>query len=461
MDDEYAALMKNKTWQLVSLRPNQNLIDCKWVYKIKHKSDGSVDRYKACLVAKRFKQRLGIYYDDTFSPVVKSTTIRLILSLELSQCWDLRQLDVKNVFLHDILEEEVYIKQPPGFVSSQFSSYHYKLDKTLYGLKQSPRAWYSRLSDKLQSLGFSPSKTDISLFHYKKGSITMFLLIYVDDIIIASSSSDATVTLLHALQSDFALKDLGHLHYFLGIEVTWSADSLFLSQQKYTTDLLQRAGMMRCKPAPTPLSSSAKIATHDGVRLSPEDATKYRSIVSALQYLTLTRPDISFSVNKVCQYLQAPTSVHWTAVKQILRFLKHTISFAFVIRRSSSTMVSVFSDADWAGCTDDRKSTGGFAVFLGPNLISWCAKKQKTVSRSSTEAEYKAMTDATMELMWVQAVLSELCIPYPRSARLWCDNMRAKYLAANPVFYGRMKYIKIDYHFGDYLMFDLFPRAIG
>jgi hypothetical protein len=443
--------MKNKTWQLVPPRSSQNLIDCKWVYKIKHKPDGYVDRYKARLDAKGFKQRLGIDYDDTVSPVVKPTTIRLILSLALSQCWDLRQLDVKNVFLYDILEEEVYMKQPPGFVSSQFSSYYCKLDKALYGLKQASRVWYSRLSDKLQSLGFSPSKTDISLFHYKKGLITMFLLVYVDDIIIASSSSDATA----------ALKDLGHLHYFLGIEVTRSADSLFLSQQKYTTDLLQRAGMMRCKPAPTPLSSSTKIATHDGVHLSREDGTKYRSIVGALQYLTLTRSDISFSVNKVCQYLQAPTSVHWTAVKRILRFLKHTISFAFVIRRSSSTMASVFFYADWAGCMDDRKSTGGFAVFLGPNLISWCAKKQKTVSRSSTEAEYKAMADATTELMWVQAVLSELCIPCPRSARLWCDNMRAKYLTANPVFHGRMKYIKIDYHFGDYLMFDLFPQAIS
>jgi hypothetical protein len=184
MDDEYAALMKNKTWQLVPPRSNQNLIDCKWVYKIKHKPDGYVDRYKARLVAKGFKQRLGIDYDDTFSPVVKPTTIRLILSLALSQCWDLRQLDVKNVFLHDILEEEVYMKQPSGFVSSQFSSYHCKLDKALYGLKQASRAWYSRLSDKLQTLGFSPSKTDISLFHYKKGLITMFLLVYVDDIII-------------------------------------------------------------------------------------------------------------------------------------------------------------------------------------------------------------------------------------------------------------------------------------
>jgi hypothetical protein len=161
-------------------------------------------------------------------------------------------------------------------------SYHCKLDKTLYGLKHAPRAWYSRLSDKLQTLGFSPSKTDISLFHYRKGTIIVFLLVYVDDIIIASSSSDATAAILRALQTDFALQDLGPLHYFLSIEVSRSVDCLSLSQQKYTIDLLQRAGMMSCKPAPTPLSSSTKISAHDGTPLSPEDATKYRSIVGAL-----------------------------------------------------------------------------------------------------------------------------------------------------------------------------------
>jgi hypothetical protein len=217
---------------------NRNLIDCKWVYKVKHKTDGSIDRYKARLDAKGFKQRLGIDYDETFNLVVKPATIRMVLSLVVSRGWVLRQLDVQNVFLHGILEEDVYMKQSTSFIDSNFPSYHCKLDKALYGLKQTPRTWYSRLSDKLQSFGFHPSKADISLFYYNKGSVTILLLVYVDDIIVAGSSASVVSDLLSALQNDFALKDLDYLYYFLGIEVTPTSDGLQLSQKKYTNDLL-------------------------------------------------------------------------------------------------------------------------------------------------------------------------------------------------------------------------------
>jgi hypothetical protein len=239
----------------------------------------------------------------------------MIQSLVVCRGWVLHQLDVQNAFLPGILEEEVYMKQPPGFIDSNYPSYHCKLDKALYCLKQAPCAWYSRLSEKLQYLGFSPSKADISPFHYSKGSVTMYLLVYVDDIIIVSSSSSAISGLLHALQHDFALKDLGSLHYFLGIEVQKTDDGLRQSQKKYTVDLLQRAGMLSYKPVSTPLAASTKISAHDGDLLSSEDATKYHNIVGALQYLTLTRPDIAYLVNRVCQYLYAPRSVHWAAVK--------------------------------------------------------------------------------------------------------------------------------------------------
>jgi histone deacetylase 1/2 len=195
------------------------------------------------------------------------------------------------------------------------------------------------------------------------------------------------------------------------------------------------------------MSTSEKLSRYEGSILGPKDATNYRSVVGALQYLTLTRPDISFAVNKVCQFLHAPTTVHWAAVKRILRYLKQTTNVGLKIGRSSSLLVSAFSDADWAGCLDDRRSTGGFAVFLGSNLVSWSARKQATVSRSSTEAEYKALANATAEVMWIQTLLMELGIPAPRAAKLWCDNIGAKYLSANPVFHARTKHIEVDYHF--------------
>jgi hypothetical protein len=282
MIDEYDALMRNKTWTLIPPVSRCNVIDCKWVFKLKYEANGSADRHKVRLIAKGFKQHLGIDYDDIFSPVVKPTTIQLILSLVVCHRWVLHQLDVQNAFLHGILDEEVYMTHPPGFVNHDFLAYHCKLDKALYGLKQAPHVWYSHLSDKLQSIGFSPSQEDISLFYYRKGSVVIFLLVYFDDIIVASSSSASVMTLLHDLQSDFALKDLGSLHYFLGIEVQHTPERLCLSQSKYTIDLLHRAGMQSCKAVTTPLSSTSKLSAHVGEILAPKDVTKYQSLVGAL-----------------------------------------------------------------------------------------------------------------------------------------------------------------------------------
>jgi histone deacetylase 1/2 len=276
--------------------------------------------------------------------------------------------------------------------------------------------------------------------------IIVYVLVYVDDIIVASSSVDAIKALLKDLEKEFALKDLGDLHYFLGIEVKKISDGLLLTQQRYATDIIRRANMGKSKPVDTPISTIDKLSLSDGVRLGPVDSTRYRSMVRALQYLTLTRPDISFAVNKVCQFLHAPTTTHWSAVKRIMRYIQGTLSMGLKVRRSASTIVSAFSDADWAGCVDDRRSTGGFAVFFGSNLVSWSARKQPTISRSSTEAGYKALANSTAETMWIQQLLTELQVPHSPVARLWC-NIGATYFSANPVFHGRTKHIEIDFHF--------------
>ncbi|XP_020251846.1 uncharacterized protein LOC109829137 [Asparagus officinalis] len=293
----------------------------------------------------------------------------------------------------------------------------------------------------------NPATLYTSLFLFHHGGVTIYMLVYVDDIVVAGSSQSAVDQLLRALSSSFPIKDLGQLHYFLGIEVVYNSGGITLMQHKYASDLLHRAHMENCKSVSTPMSVTDKLARDCGTVLDDDDAFKYRSMVGGLQYLTLTRPDISFAVNKVCQYLSKPTDVHWEAVKRILRYVKGTAATGLYLRRSNSTLLSVFTDADWAGCMDDRRSTGGFAVFLGPNLISWSSRKQPTVSRSSTEAEYKALANGTAEATWVQSLLKELDVCQPRPPVLWCDNLGATYLTANPVFHARTKHIEVDFHF--------------
>ena len=409
MLDELAALHHTKTWVLVPRPPGVNIVGSKWIFKTKHLPDGSVDKYKARLVARGFTQQLGIDYGDTFSPVVKPATVRLVLSLAVSRGWSLRQIDVSNAFLHGYLSEEVYMQQPPGFEDARYPSHVCKLQRALYGLKQSPRAWYARLSARLLELGFVSSKADTSLFFFAQHDVQIYMLVYVDDIVIAGSSQGAVDGLVRSLAASFPIKDLGPLAYFLGLEASFNSGGLTLTQRKYALDLLHRVSMETCKPTSTPLSTSDQLARASGRTLSTADAFRYRSVVGGLQYLTLTRPDISFAVNKICQFLSQPTDTHWEAVKRILRYVKGTIHTGLKFRKAVSTSISIFTDADWAGCPDDRRSTGGFAIFVGPNLISWSLKKQTTVSRSSTEAKYKALANGAAEAIWVESLLKELC----------------------------------------------------
>jgi histone deacetylase 1/2 len=250
--------------------------------------------------------------------------------------------------------------------------------------------------------------------------------------------------LIQLLSSKFKLRDLGVVHYFLGIEVQSTSMGLMLRQHKYIPDILTRVGMTSCKPVDTPVSLSKVILLPNH---SFSDPTRFRQIVGALQYLTFTHPDICFAVNRVCQFMHAPTDSHWAVVKRILCYLKGTTSYGFHITRGSSFALHGFTDADWAGSIDDRKSTGGYLVFFGQTLISWKSGKQRTVARSSTEAEYKALIDGTAEVIGLQYLLTDLQVPSVSAPTIWCDNLGATYLSANPIFHARTKHVEVDYHF--------------
>ena len=346
MLEEYQALQKQGTWSLVPLPPTKTSIGCKWIFKLKRNSDGSIARYKARLVAKGYLQEEGIDYHDTFSPVAKQPTIRVLLSLALHHHWPIKQLDISNAFLHGTLEEEVYLSQPPGFINSEAPTHVCKLHKALYGLKQAPRAWFSTFSSYLTSVGFKSSHCDNSLFiRHSPTSITI-VLIYVDDILVTGSDSSFIFSLITHMHSAFSMKELGNINYFLGISVQQTDEGYFLSQQKYALDILGKAGMLDCKPYSSPISVKPSVLNSDLLAFS--NPSLYRSLVGALQYLTITRPDLSLAVNYTCQHMQSPTNGHFAALKRILRYLKGTISHGLTFS-SGPLHLQAYSDSDWAG----------------------------------------------------------------------------------------------------------------
>ena len=376
MQDEFNALLQNQTWTLVPRPSGANVVSGKWVFRHKFHSDGSLSRYKARWVCRGYSQQHGIDFDETFSPVVKPSTIRTVLSIAISSSWPIHQLDVKNAFLNGSLQETVYCQQPLGFIDSSKPNHVCLLQKSLYGLKQAPRAWFQRFSTFIQTIGFTPSLSDSSLFVYHQNSNVAYLLLYVDDIVLTASSQSFLAHIISSLSVEFSMTDLGSLHHFLGIAVTRDSHGLFLSQRQYILDLLSRAGMLECQPSRTPVDTTTKLSS-TGESFS--DSTLYRSITGALQYLTITRPEISYAVQQACLFMHDPRVPHFNHVKRVLRYLKGTLDYGLHINVSSPSSLTAYSDADWAGCPDTRRSTSGYCVFLGNNLISWSSKRQVTV----------------------------------------------------------------------------------
>ena len=361
MSDEFRALKDNKTWVLVPRPPNTNIIRCMWLFRHKYNANGTLQRYKARLVVNGKSQQVGVDCDETFSPVVKPTTIRTVLSLAVSRGWPLHQLDVKNAFLHGDLHETVYMFQPPGFTDHHYPNHVCLLKKSLYGLKQAPRAWYDRFATYITKCGFRSTISDTSLFVYKNGSKMAYLLLYVDDIILTASDTTLLHKIIRSLSTEFAMSDLGKLHHFLGINVTNQNNGLFLSQATYATDILARAHMSDCKPSATPVDTASKLSATSG-NLLP-DGSLYRSLAGSLQYLTITRPDLTYAVQQLCLFMHAPREPHLQFLKRVLRYLKGTLHYGLTISPSKSTNLVAYSDADWGGAQTLADQHPGIVFF--------------------------------------------------------------------------------------------------
>lgn len=367
---------------------------------------------------------------------------------------------VKNAFLHGELEETVYMTLPLGYKEfgsritygdEHSKSYTQKppkvckLLKSLYGLKQAPRQWFAKLSHVLKQFSFTQSKPDYSLFTKVEGKSFTAVLIYVDDLLIGGNDMQKIQDTKEFLSSQFHMKDLGELRYFLGIEVDRTSKGIFLSQKKYLHDLLQQYHLSNCRTVKLPMDTHFKLTEDVGDPLP--DAYVYQQLIGKFIYLTLTRPDISFAIHVLSQYMHKPTNVHFQAAKRVMRYLSGSPSKGILLASSSAATLSAYCDSDWAGCPNTRRSTSGFCVMLGHSPVSWKSKRQTVVARSSAEAEYRSMALTICEVMWLHQLLKDLGLTHLESTPLFCDNQAAISISANPVHHDKTKHVDIDYHF--------------
>ncbi|XP_019059405.1 PREDICTED: uncharacterized protein LOC109117185 [Tarenaya hassleriana] len=377
------------------------------------------------------------------------TSVRIVLALAASQNWILHQLDVSNAFLNGDLDEEIYMSLPPGYVvlkGEQIpSNFVCKLQKSLYGLKQASRQWNIKLTQVLLDAGYLQSQADNSLFVKKVNSAIVAVLVYVNDILVTGNNAELVSEIKSVLSTAFKIRDLGDLKFFLGLEVTRSSKGISVCQRKYTLELLEDFGMLGCKPASTPMEFRNKLSSDSGILFS--DPLEYRRLVGKLIYLALTRPDISFAVTKLSQYMSQPRSDHLQAAHRVLRYLKGVPAQGIFYPASTDTRLTAFCDADWASCPDSRRSVTGFCVFFGKALISWKSKKQSTISRSSVESEYRSMAQTTCELVWNASVFKDLHFGIQQPVTLFSDSLSAIHIANNAVFHERTKHIELDCHF--------------
>ncbi|RWR99148.1 polyprotein-like protein, partial [Dinothrombium tinctorium] len=445
--EEIDSLLKNETWELCELPKGKEVIGCKWVFKVKEDEKGNIKRYKARLVAKGYTQKYGIDFEETFAPVAKFTTIRTLLTIAAMMDLEIKQMGVKTAFLYGEMQEEAYMEQPEGFVIPGKEHLVCKLRKSIYGLKQAPRMWNSTIHKFFIKNGFKQCQSDWCLYVQTVEKV-LFVLIYVDDLIIASSNTQAIEKLKNDMSKIFSMTDLGELNYFLGIEIIRIREkkSILLSQKRYIMRLLKRFHMQESKPAITPIEFGYKFQEKSEEK-SQNEKIPYREIVGSLMYaMVCTRRDIAASVGILSRYMNNFTHSHFKAAKRVLRYLNGTRDFALMLKPENEALIG-YSDADWGGNTDDRKSTSGYLFQLGGSSLSWNSKKQQTVALSSTEAEYMALSTATQECVWLRNLLQEIGFKQEMPTTIFEVNQACIKLTKSTKNYARTKHIDIRHHF--------------
>ena len=445
-DAEYQSLLENETWELVELPAGRKPISCKWVFKVKHDETGKVERFKGRLVAKGFLQKYGIDYDETFSPVVRFSSIRALLAYGVSRQMLIHQMDVVTAFLNGTLDEEIYMQQPEGYVESGKEELVCRLKKSLYGLKQSPRCWNNAFKEFMLSLGFVQSDADPCVFIRVLNDKLAIVTVHVDDLILLTETEEEMIDLKTNLANHFKMKDMGILHYCLGVSVTIKDGVLQISQEQYIGKILRKYKLQDCKTVSTPMDLNVKLVKDDGYS-KPVDAVQYQSMVGSLIYAAIaTRPDIAYAVAALAKFNSSPTEAHLTAVKRVFRYLKGTVQLRLQYQETDGN-VEGYSDADWASDSEDRRSTSGNVFVMSGGAISWTSKKQPTVALSTSESEYIALCFATQEAVWLRQLMKDLQMDCNTATTIHEDNQGTIAMSRNPVLHKRTKHIDIKYHF--------------
>lgn len=451
MIDEYQSLMKNETWTLVNLPPDRQAIKCKWVYKVKRRPDGSVERFKARLVAKGCSQKYGFDYTETYSPVARLDSLRLVLSIVAQDDLEMKHFDVRTAFLYGSLNEEIYMQQPQGFIEDE--SKVCKLQKSLYGLKQASKCWNECFTNSLQSFGLQPLQSDSCIFVRRDAQCFLIILIYVDDGLACSNNKDLLDKVIDHLQNKFEMSVMDP-NCFLGLEIKRNRQlrTLHISQRFYIDKLIDKFRMREAQGLCTPADSNLKLfknGTLDGEEHETVNVP-YRQLVGSLMYaVCCSRPDIAYATCFLASYSESPKQTHWTALKRILRYLKMTPDEGLLYNGNSKYKgeLIAYSDADHAGDVGNRRSTTGYILMYNDAPIYWKSQKQSSVSLSTTESEFVAACYATCELMATLKLLRELGRHDEAPIRLMVDNQSAISLIRNPNARSRIKHIDIKFKF--------------